>query len=237
MESNIEAHKKVIERWLGSSCSVIVCFSGSNNWRKLVYPPYKAFRVVQRRPIAFKFVKEWFIKNADCRMSDGLEADDLLGIIATSHDSATIIVSIDKDLQSVPGFLYNPDKQREPRLVSKSEADWFHVYQTLMGDKTDGYPGCPGIGPVKAYRALGKPGQYTYQELWGRAWSLYRRAGASLGQSESDSLEAMVKQGMVARILRKGEWDAENQKCAWVAPAVVPDGVSGTTAELRSSAF
>jgi len=210
MVENITNHQKVIEKWLSYPCSVTVAFSGSNNWRKTVYPDYKSNRVGGRRPIAFKPVKEWFVKNYNCDIRVGLEADDVLGILATGNRDDCVVVSIDKDLQSIPGYLYNPDKQRHPELVSLEQANWFHVYQTLMGDKTDGYPGCPTIGPVRAAAALGKPGEHTTDKLWERAWRLYRAAGRSL--------EDMRTQAKVARILRRGEWDQEKQLCLWDLP-------------------
>lgn len=206
----INGHKKVIGDWLGTGdLSVIVCFSGNNNWRKLVYPRYKADRVKHRRPIAFKPVKEWFLKNYDSRINEHLEADDLLGILSTSDPDDCVIVSIDKDLQSVPGYLFNPDKDRQPHLRSLDEANHFHVFQTLMGDKTDGYPGCPGIGPVKALRALRKPGELPLTELWERAKNLYKRAGR---------LQEIEAQAKVARILRNGEWCEKTNRCLWEIP-------------------
>jgi hypothetical protein len=38
--------------------------------------------------------------------------------------------------------------------ITEAQADRFHMIQTLTGDVTDGYPGCPGIGPVKAEQIL-----------------------------------------------------------------------------------
>jgi DNA polymerase-1 len=64
--------------------------------------------------------------------------------------------------------------------------------QTLTGDKTDGYPGLEGIGPVKADKIL-KEG--TYEEVL----QAYRNAGFND--------EFALSQARCARILRHGEYD------------------------------
>ncbi|NIW82658.1 MAG: phage exonuclease, partial [Thermoplasmata archaeon] len=59
------------------------------------------------------------------------------------------MVSNDKDLMTIPGKLYRP--MNDERLtITKVEADRFWMKQTLMGDKTDGYDGIPGVGPKTA---------------------------------------------------------------------------------------
>lgn len=213
MEVNIKKTQKLLEDWLETSLNVILCFSDNENWRKSLYPRYKANRTLQRRPIAFKAVKEWFIKNYNSKVWPRLEADDVLGILGTSDFNDNIIVSADKDLKCIPGWLFNPDKDTTPKLISLQEADHFHIWQALTGDNVDGYPGCPSVGPVAAYKALGKPGQYTLPELWERLISLYKRSGRS-------PEEALV-QAKMARILRKDEWDFEKKECLWQPPSLL----------------
>ena len=93
----------------------------------------------------------------------GLEADDLLGILATTLPkySDAIVVSLDKDLRTIPGRHLNPSKETSPavvRVITELEADTAWLMQTLMGDSTDGYTGVPGIGPKKAEKILcGRP--------------------------------------------------------------------------------
>ncbi len=82
-----------------------------------------------------------------------------------------IIVSLDKDMKTIPGFHYN---QKHPELgifeVTPKEADEWHLIQTLAGDQTDGYAGCPGIGMEKASRlsATGSPPSRSPARLPGR---------------------------------------------------------------------
>src|SRR5690606_12264806 len=62
-----------------------------------------------------------------------------------------VIVSEDKDLHTVPGLHFNPAKDSKVRYVSTLDADRLFLYQTLVGDPVDGYPGAPRIGPKSAY--------------------------------------------------------------------------------------
>lgn len=213
MEIDLAGLQKKLEAWLKGPLDLIIAFSDSENWRKILYPPYKAHRLGLRKPIAYRPVKDWFIKNYPCRIVKGLEADDVLGILSTSDPDDCIIVSIDKDLRTIPGFLYNPDNDDHPKLISLQAADWFHMYQTLMGDLVDGYPGCPRIGPVKASKALGLIGSADGPEMWERVIRLYKRSGVSL--------EDATIQAKVARILRNGEWDFDKKECLWVPPKSV----------------
>jgi DNA polymerase-1 len=213
MEIHIASIQKDLEKWLGHPLDVVICFSGSDNWRKSYYPPYKALRPGGLKPVSFKAVKDWFIANYNCKVWLGLEADDVLGILATTDIDDCIVVSSDKDLRGVPGFLYNHAKDTVPKLISLAEADHFHMLQALMGDIVDGYKGCPSYGPKKALQALGLPGEHPVPELWKRVIKAYRACGF-------DEEYATV-QATVARILRKDEWDFELRKCLWKPPEII----------------
>lgn len=170
------------------------------NWRRSILPSYKAHRPgVHRKPLAYWPLREWISKTYKSACYPSLEADDVLGILAGTFPTGTIVVSEDKDLQQIPGLLYNPNK---PELgvvgITEEEADYFHLYQTMTGDAVDGYYGCPGIGPVRAKRALAD------SMTWETVVSVYE----SVGLSEEDALT----QARVARILRTPEYNPKTQK-------------------------
>jgi len=73
-----------------------------------------------------------------------------LGIEQTSN---TIIASIDKDLDMVPGKHFNFVKNKHYEI---SNAEGRHKFwcQMLTGDKTDNIPGIHGIGPKTAEKIL-----------------------------------------------------------------------------------
>jgi len=188
--------------------AVVLCFTSPGpTFRKVIYPEYKAKRATRRRPtilpVLCEHLQEYYMSFTFPR----LEADDVLGILMTSDSILSgdkIIVSIDKDMLTVPGKIYRPDCPEQGVIeVSPSAADLQHMYQTLVGDVTDGYPGCPGVGPVAARRLLADafacPDSYTYAEMW----PLVVRAYESKGLREEDAL----LNARMARILRAGEYD------------------------------
>ena len=135
----------------GSQASEYEMFlTGSNNFRKTLYPAYKANRRNVPKPKHIQALRQHLIDVEGAVVSDGQEADDELGIRQT-HE--TVICSIDKDLLMIPGRHYNFVKQ-EHSMVSNAEGRYNFYQQLLTGDRTDNIPGCTGIGPVKAAALL-----------------------------------------------------------------------------------
>ena len=136
--------------------AVIICLSDDlSNFRKVLYPEYKNNRSSTARPEHLYDIKEWLAAEYPTELRPHLEADDVMGILSTEpHDGQRIIVSEDKDMQTVPGWLFNPRKDKKPRLITEEQAERFLLWQTLTGDTTDGYPGCPGVGPKMADQVL-----------------------------------------------------------------------------------
>jgi len=135
----------------GSGASEYEMFlTGHTNFRKDIYPAYKANRRNTPKPKHLKALRQHLIDVEGAVVSEGEEADDLLGINQT-HE--TIICSIDKDLLMVSGRHYNFVK-REHSEVSNKEGRWNFYKQLLTGDATDNIPGLWKIGPVKAAAML-----------------------------------------------------------------------------------
>ena len=178
-----------------SSDNVVIAFTKGQSFRSSLYPPYKAPRQGNRKPLAFVDVRERIERTFRTLIHPGLEADDVLGIWATRGTFQNpVIVSEDKDLKTIPGFLY---RQNELTEIAEHEADWNFMFQTLTGDVTDGYPGCPGIGPKTAEKVLGET--KDLKELWLKVVATYEHAGLT----EEDALT----QARMARILRACDWD------------------------------
>lgn len=131
--------------------------SGKNNFRYKVFPEYKRKRIDQQRPRHEQAVKQHFIENWQANVSDGCEADDMLGVRQMMYNEqdglVPIIVSLDKDLDMIPGWHYNFVKM-EKYHVSNEEAMYNFQYQMLVGDSTDNIPGVSRYGPIKAKRLL-----------------------------------------------------------------------------------
>lgn len=133
---------------------VLFCYTDSStgNFRKQVYPAYKSNRVKlsMDKPLGLGDLINYLSLQYHSAQVTLLEADDVMGLKATDPDYEPdyqkIIVSEDKDMQTVPGWLYNPRKDTEPRLITEAEANRYLATQCIAGDTCDGYPGCPGIG-------------------------------------------------------------------------------------------
>jgi len=103
-----------------------------------------------------KACKKKLVTKYKATYMDGREADDALGIRYTElveQGKKAVIVSIDKDLDCIPGHHYNTDKEK--RYETTGEEALFHFYhQCLTGDKTDSILGCPGVGQKGASSIL-----------------------------------------------------------------------------------
>lgn len=204
-----------VQEWLADldADRALLCLScpSEDGWRRALYAPYKAHRPITK-PALLGPIKDYMRANFEVRERPALEADDVMGILSTHPTlikGRKIIVSIDKDMRTIPGWLYNPDKDKEPQQISREVANYWHLYQTLVGDSADNYPGCPGIGPVKADAAL--EGQYTLAQMWERVVGLFE----SKGLTEKDAL----LQARLARICRHTDYDFKRKEVKlWLPP-------------------
>lgn len=197
---------------------LIICLSDDfNSFRKdRVDPSYKKLRASTERPVHLYDMKDFLRETYITEERPTLEADDVLGILATdpSRTDERIIVSADKDLMTIPGFLYRPQGQvgaNRPRILSITplEALRFHFWQTIVGDTTDGYSGAPGIGPLSPYAE-----DVLQAETEEEAWEEVLSAFGTKGLDEA----AAVKQARLARILQYGDYDGRNVRL-WLPPA------------------
>lgn len=159
---------------------VVLCLSDKQNWRKDLYPEYKANRSRNRKPVVFRPLRDWIITRYKAKVVPDLEADDLLGINA--NKSTNILVSGDKDLRTVPGLHYNPDRADEGVVrITEDEGRYNHMMQTLTGDAVDNFKGCPGVGPKAAQKVLA---DLSPDEYWPAVVARYEKAGLT----EEDAL-------------------------------------------------
>jgi DNA polymerase I len=183
----------------------ILVYSGSNNFRKQVYPDYKGNRRGQRKPLAYSALKDWCLAELSCAIQEGLEADDLMGIMATASPGEYIIWSEDKDLMQIPGLLWRKD---ELVTITEHQGLEYFFIQCLTGDATDGYPGCPGVGPVTAQKALGSIRWTNADDYIAQAWKTVVGLYARQSLTEDDALV----QARCARILTSKDWDAKRKE-------------------------
>jgi len=191
---------------------IILAFSDPTRkyFRHSLLPSYKGNRKNREGPMLLGYLKDRMKESYITYVLPKLEADDILGILGTNKDlvpDTAILVSVDKDLKTIPGFHYNPAKPDQGVYkISQSEADTNHMYQTLVGDSADGYSGCPGVGPVRAKRLLDK------NLGWKGVFTSFKLAGVA-------KQDALI-QARVARILRSNDYNLSNKEIKlWNPPS------------------
>jgi 5'-3' exonuclease len=176
----------------------VVALTDTNNFRKDVLPTYKANRKDKRKPMVLNALRQYVMEKHNGVIWKNLEADDVLGIMATEPtDEKRIIVSIDKDLKQIPSLISIDGytiKETPSRL-----ADYWFMIQTLTGDATDGYTGLPTVGVKTAEKLISKYTNVPILDLWKIVIGLYKDKGFT----EKEALQ----QARVARILRHGEYN------------------------------
>jgi hypothetical protein len=126
--------------------------TGKTNFRFEVATtvPYKGNRKDAPKPRHYDALRKHLMK-LGAKMSENEEADDSVGIASTEGNYW--IVHVDKDLDQLPGWHYNPVKDEE-YYVTEFEGLYSFYKQILTGDRVDNIEGIRGIGPVKADKIL-----------------------------------------------------------------------------------
>ena len=144
-------------------------------------------------------LRKFLIEEYDAIILPNLEADDVMGILATkpSKGEQKIICSIDKDLRQIPGHLYNGETLTKN---APKHCDWWHMIQTMTGDAVDGFAGIPGVGKVTAEKILNDKNMSLK-----KMWELVVKTFEKHGLFEHDALQ----QARVAKILRHKDYNME----------------------------
>lgn len=188
------------------------------NFRLGFWPTYKGNRKDTRKPILHSRMREVVQEKYKTYLKPTLEADDTIGILATSQrliPGEKVIISDDKDFNTIacPRAKFRKDKktgQLETHDPSLLDADHWFMKQTLSGDMTDYYPGCPKIGPVKADKLIADSLVYAgcdgrwIENFWPTVVKTYEEKGL-------DEAYALT-QARCARILRVFDFNFETQE-------------------------
>ena len=209
LHADAKLGKKVIDTTLGNyktklNCDkIIIAEDHKDNFRHSLYPEYKSHRKKVRKPIIVKPLKEYLKENYESISLPGLEGDDVCGILATKpgNKDKIVVLSGDKDMRTIPGihhFIHDDSTE----VVDEKTANYNFMYQTLVGDLTDGFGGCPTIGGVKASRVLAN--KKDLPEMWEAVVAEYEK-------QKLDKKYALT-QARLARILRASDWDSKKEK-------------------------
>jgi len=148
-------HKNVAKLWPCDDYVTKTYISSSTNFRLGICPKYKANRT-QPKPLLLKDLKQWFLHRYAPIIMEGYEADDVCSSAHVTCQRAgvdSVLVHIDKDLDTVVGTHYNPDKKLA-YTITPAQALLNYYRQVLMGDATDNVIGIKGVGPAKTAKVL-----------------------------------------------------------------------------------
>lgn len=150
-----------------SGCTSSTLFlDGSGNFRNEVATMLKYKDGRPPKPVHYAAVREHAIHGLGCMVVTGVETDDALCMEQTADPMNTMIISVDKDLLTVPGHKYDYNlkegKDPSPGLMFQTQENALRRFfvQLIVGDRTDNIPGLggtkekPGIGEAKAKKIV-----------------------------------------------------------------------------------
>ncbi len=159
--------------------NVEIYLGGNDNFRDSIPLPvkYKSNRDGTLRPLLLQELRAYLIEHYDAIVVHGQEADDLLcqrAFDGVKTKNKIIAVTQDKDSFSYTGWIYNPEKDKEPSFCAdygslfindKNEVKgrgriWLQ-HQVLLGDAADGYKPTDLVKIVKGkVKAFGEKASY-----------------------------------------------------------------------------
>lgn len=187
----------------------IVGESKGATFRTQLYKDYKATRDKMPDDLARQLPYFWQLFEAygyPVLQAEGMEADDVIGTLATRYASPDLhvyIVSGDKDFMQLISdqvFLYAPKKGEEAVIVDRAGVQQKFLCApkqvieclALIGDTSDNVPGVPGIGEKGAAKLIEK-----YQTLEG----IYDHLEEITAKKQREGLEQNKEMAFLSRTL------------------------------------
>lgn len=165
-----ELISRIMETTGGTDLRCFLSDSTEHNFRTRIYPEYKAHRT-QPKPEHYNYLREYLICDYGAKLVVGAEADDGIGI---ASNEGTIIASIDKDLDQIPGTHFN-FVRNVIYDVLPGEAIHNFYKQLLTGDVSDNIRGVSGIGEKKATKLLAKTREPLHEDCFSQVLQAYEK--------------------------------------------------------------
>ena len=182
------------EGYKGSD-DIIMCFTSYPTFRHEIFTEYKINRIDKRHPLGLGNVIEEVKNNYKSVSYPNLEGDDVLGLLSTNNKyDNPVIVSVDKDMKTIPGLLLAGDTLE---LITRTQADKNFMAMTIAGDATDGVPGIKGLGMVSATKILDSAKDLS--SMWDLVVKTYDKKGNGISDA--------ILNARLVRILREGDYD------------------------------
>ena len=217
---------------------VAIAFDGSikENFRKTLYPPYKANREPAPDELKYQFglcqqvAQELGI---NCLTSDSFEADDLIATMAHRYkemDFGVTILSADKDLAQImkdeQDFLWDfarGDVYDEQGIVDKFGVGPERIADllALAGDKVDNIPGANGVGVKTAANLLNRFS--SLEEILSNTDKIREckiRNSAHITRSINDDIDLIRIFYKLTELIQMAQMN-ETGSCEWQCPKAI----------------
>jgi len=208
-------------------CTHQCYLTGKGNFREEVatIKKYKGNRKPEDKPTHYKDLRRYLVDKWEAIVVDGCEADDAVsleqyksyysGEFSPEGHCDTCIVSIDKDLNQVPGWHYNPTKKEKYWITEEEGIKNFYT-QLLTGDATDNIQGIPGIGPKRAAKLL--EGCDTEKSMYDKCSYEYGMYALEHYEGDDGAPDAYEKAS------NRGDFELrENARLLWMAREEIDD--------------
>lgn len=182
-----------------------IFLTGKENFRDKIatLKPYKGNRLDKPKPQYYSEIRDYLIRVHGATVVNFQEADDAIGIRQMEERGKSVIVSIDKDLDMIPGWHYK-FTNGDLYYVDKLTAARHFFKQVLTGDVTDNIPGIKGMGPRTAEKLLAN--KQDPEGWFDVVVTEYKKAYKDQWQSALDEMMQLLW------IRRK-----HNEVCPWVS--------------------
>lgn len=166
--------------------NIIAVWDGGKNYRKMIYPQYKAKRDEQKakqdpaigeQVSTLEDLGKRFLANLGCVnvYVDGVEADDVIKLVCDGFDDVNkMVITVDADLLQLTDektFVQLKDEVITDDYVLDKKSgvsvplNLITLYKSLVGDKSDNYGGVPRVGPKAWDKLVQEYGHDGMQEL------------------------------------------------------------------------
>lgn len=242
-KDSVESFRTRKKAW--HDAPIVLAFSSDTNWRKLlVDSTYKENRAETRKPVGYR---DFIERVTQCNewisiREDRLEGDDVMSIIGSNSSefgfSKAVLISCDKDFKTVPNCSFLWCTTGNILNHDLAWADYWHLFQTIKGDPTDGYNGISGMGEAAASEFLESPyalqkvtktiqsGKNKGKELTQyvkvamddyNIWTALLTIAEKAGMTEQD----VINQARMARLLRWDEYNCDTKEITLWTPEML----------------
>jgi hypothetical protein len=125
-----------------------IYIKGGHNFRHDIATILGYKRGREPDPFHRKGITEYLKEQYGARLVSNVEVDDVLAIYGGRED--VVLVHIDKDIEQVPGYHYNPNTDTAYE-VTEIEGLRSVYKQAIIGDATDAVLGLHGVGPKSTH--------------------------------------------------------------------------------------